>query len=342
MSNSSLVSYTQISPNKSSPRKYPITRITIHCVVGQVTVQSLGNIFAPSSKQASSNYGIGKDGKVGMYVEEKDRSWCSSNADNDNRAVTIEVASDTYAPYKVTSAAYSALLDLVTDICRRNGAKKLIWFGDKAKTLAYTPKSGEMVMTVHRWFANKSCPGDYLYNLHDEIAAEVTKRLSGGSASTGTPGSGASGGGTQTAVNYTVKVTATNLNIRSGPGTNYGTKGTIKPGVYTIVAESSGTGASKWGKLKSGAGWISLDYATKTGTSSGSASKAVAVGSTVTISTGAVYGGLTAARGAKVPSYVSGTARRYTVKQIATHKGTQEALLSEINSWVALSYLSVV
>ena len=341
MSNSSLVSYTQISPNKSSPRKYDITRITIHCVVGQVTVQSLGGIFAPSSKQASSNYGIGKDGKVGMYVEEKDRSWCSSNADNDNRAVTIEVASDTYAPYKVTSAAYATLLDLVTDICRRNGKTKILWFGDKAKTLAYQPKAGEMVMTVHRWFANKSCPGDYLYNLNDEIAAEVNKRLAGGSASPSTPSTGASGGGTQTAVNYTVKVTATNLNIRSGPGTNYGTKGTIKPGVYTIVAEASGTGASKWGKLKSGAGWISLDYATKTGAAS-SGTKAVTVGSTVTIATNAVYGGLTAARGAKVPSYVSGTARRYTVKQIATHKGTQEALLSEINSWVALSYLSVV
>lgn len=177
MSNSSLVSYTQISPNKSSPRKYAITRVTIHCVVGQVTVQSLGGVFAPSSRQASSNYGIGKDGKVGMYVEEKDRSWCSSNADNDNRAVTIEVASDTYAPYKVTNAAYSALLDLVTDICRRNGKTKILWFGDKNKTLAYQPKSNEMVMTVHRWFANKSCPGDYLYNLHDEIAAEVNKRL---------------------------------------------------------------------------------------------------------------------------------------------------------------------
>lgn len=341
MSNSSLVSYTQISPNKSSPRKYDITRITVHCVVGQVTVQSLGGIFAPSSKQASSNYGIGKDGKVGMYVEEKDRSWCSSNADNDNRAVTIEVASDTYAPYKVTAAAYSTLLDLVTDICRRNGAKKLIWFGDKEKTLAYTPKSGEMVMTVHRWFANKSCPGDYLYNLHGEIAAEVTKRLSGGSSSTTTPSAGASGG-SQTAVNYTVKVTATNLNIRSGPGTNYGTKGTIKPGVYTIVAEADGSGASKWGKLKSGAGWISLDYATKTGASSASASKAVAVGSTVTIQDGAVYGGLTTSRGAKVPDYVSGKNRRYTVKQIATHKGVKEALLAEITSWVAVSYLSVV
>ena len=228
----------------------------------------------------------------------------------------------------------------MTDICRRNGKTKILWFGDKAKTLAYQPKAGEMVMTVHRWFANKSCPGDYLYNLHDEIAAEVNKRLAGGSASPSTPSTGTSGGA-QTAVNYTVKITATNLNIRSGPGTNYGTKGTIAPGVYTIVAEASGTGASKWGKLKSGIGWISLDYATKTGAAS-SGTKAVTVGSTVTVATNAVYGGLTAARGAKVPSYVSGTARRYTVKQIATHKGTQEALLSEINSWVALSYLSVV
>lgn len=342
MSNSGLVSYTQISPNKSSPRKYAITRITIHCVVGQVTVQSLGGIFAPSSRQASSNYGIGKDGKVGMYVEEKDRSWCSSNADNDNRAVTIEVASDTYAPYKVTAAAYAALLDLVTDICRRNGAKKLLWFGDKAKTLAYTPKAGEMVMTVHRWFANKACPGDYLYNLHDEIAAEVTKRLSGGSSSTAPAPGGGTSGGAQTAVNYTTKVTATNLNIRSGPGTNYGSKGTIKPGVYTIVAEAGGTGASKWGKLKSGVGWISLDYAAKTDANSAPAAQAVTVGSTVTIKAGAVYGGLATSRGAKVPDYVSGKNRRYTVKQIATHKGVQEALLKEITSWVALSYLTVV
>ena len=299
-------------------------------------------VFQPSSKQASCNYVVGYDGSIGLCVEEKDRSWCTSSSSNDHRAITIETASENKAPYKVTAAAYAALLDLVTDICRRNGAKKLLWFGDKAKTLAYAPKSGEMVMTVHRWFANKSCPGDYLYNLHGEIAAEVTKRL-GGSSSTTSPstGTGASGSA-QTAVNYTVKVTATDLNIRSGPGTNYGSKGTINPGVYTIVAEAGGTGASKWGKLKSGAGWISLDYATKTGTSSSTASKAVTVGSTVTIQAGAVYGGLATSRGAKVPDYVSGKNRRYTVKQIATHKGVQEALLKEITSWVALSYLTVV
>lgn len=340
MSNSSLATYTLISPNKNSPRNHRIDTISIHCFVGQVTAKRGCEVFQPTSKEASCNYVVGYDGSIGLCVDEGDRSWCTSSAANDHRAVTIETASDNKEPYAVTDKAYAALLNLVTDICRRNGAKKLLWFGDKAKTLAYTPKAGEMVMTVHRWFANKSCPGNYLYNLHGEIAAEVTKRLSGGSGSTA-PAPGASGGA-QTAVNYTVKVTATDLNIRSGHGTNYGSKGAIKPGIYTIVAEAGGTGASKWGKLKSGAGWISLDYATKTGTSSSTASKAVTVGSTVTIQAGAVYGGLATSRGAKVPDYVSGKNRRYTVKQIATHKGVQEALLKEITSWVALSYLTVV
>lgn len=269
MSNSNLVIYTKISPNKTSPRNHAIDRITIHCVVGQCTVETLGNIFAPTSKQASSNYGIGKDGRVGMYVEEKDRSWCSSSSANDNRAVTIEVASDTTHPYKVTDQAYSGLLDLVTDICKRNGKTKILWFGDKNKTLAYTPKANEMVMTVHRWFANKACPGDYLYNLHDEIAAEVNRRLSGGTSTGGgvttTPSTGnsATGGAGGAVTPYLVRVTISDLYIRKGPGTNYGKNGFIKPGVYTIVAESTGTGATKWGKLKSGAGWISLDYAKK-------------------------------------------------------------------------------
>lgn len=191
--NSPLVSYTKISPNQSGQRKYPITRISIHCVVGQCSVETLGSIFAPASREASSNYGIGYDGKVGMYVEEKDRSWCTSSADNDNRAITIEVASDTTHPYAVRDAAYQTLLNLVTDICKRNGKKKVVWFGDKAKTLAYTPAADEMVLTVHRWFANKSCPGDYLYNLHPQIAAEVTKRL-GGSDSGTTPDTGKASG----------------------------------------------------------------------------------------------------------------------------------------------------
>ena len=140
-------------------------------------MERIGEIFAPASRKASSNYGVGLDGRVGLYVEERDRSWCTSSAANDNRAVTIEVASDTAQPYAVTAKAYAALLDLCTDICQRNGKKKLLWFGNKDKTLAYVPKADEMVLTVHRWFANKACPGEYLYSRHGEIAAEVTRRL---------------------------------------------------------------------------------------------------------------------------------------------------------------------
>ncbi len=181
MSNSSLVTYTKISPNRTSPRNHKIDTISIHCFVGQVTAKSGCNAGAftkyDPDNGASCNYVVGHDGSIGLCVEEKDRSWCTSSGSNDHRAVTIETASETKDPYKVTAAAYAALLDLVTDICRRNGAKKLLWFGDKAKTLAYTPKSGEMVMTVHRWFAAKACPGDWLYSRHGQIAAEVNKRL---------------------------------------------------------------------------------------------------------------------------------------------------------------------
>lgn len=177
MSNSPLVNYTCISPNKNSPRTHAIDRITIHCVVGQCTVETLGNIFAPTSRQASSNYGVGYDGRIGMYVEEKDRSWCSSSAENDHRAITIETASDTFAPYAVTTAAYNALIQLCADICKRNGKTKMVWLGDKDKTLAYTPAPNEMVMTVHRWFAATACPGDYLLQRQADIANKVNAIL---------------------------------------------------------------------------------------------------------------------------------------------------------------------
>lgn len=174
MSNSPLVNYTKISPNKSSPRNHKIDTVTIHCVVGQCSVETLGNVFAPTSRQASSNYGIGYDGRIGMYVEERDRSWCSSNAANDNRAITIEVASDTKEPYAVNAKAYTALIDLLVDICKRNGIKELVWSTNKADRMNH--KNG-CNMTVHRDYANKSCPGTYLYERHAQIASEVNKRL---------------------------------------------------------------------------------------------------------------------------------------------------------------------
>lgn len=251
MSNSPLATYTLISPNRTSPRNHAIDTITIHCFVGQVTAKRGCGVFQPTSRKASCNYVVGYDGSIGLCVEEKDRSWCSSNSHNDNRAITIEVASDTTAPYKVTDAAYKALINLLVDICQRNNIKQLRWKGDKS----LIGQVGQQNMTVHRWFANKSCPGDYLYNLHGQIASEVNQKLVGGTVHTDT---------TSTAFSpYQIKVTSTTLRIRKGPGTNTKNLGYIKPGVYTIVSEATGTGATKWGKLKSGAGWISLDYAKK-------------------------------------------------------------------------------
>ena len=305
--NSSLVSYTKLSPNHSGQRTHGIDRITPHCVVGQCSVETLGNIFLPTSRQASSNYGIGVDGRVGMYVEEKNRSWCSSSAANDQRAVTIECASDSAEPYAFKNIVYRTLIKLCVDICKRNGKTKLLWLGDKTKTLNYTPKSNEMVLTVHRWFANKSCPGNWMYSRMGDLAEKVTAALGdtattpkqlyrvrktwsdsksqkgaykilanakacadknpgysvfdtdGNAVYTSETGSvGVPGDAT-----FKVRVSVSDLNIRSGPGTNYAATGRFTGvGVFTITAVQSGQGSSSgWGKLKSGAGWIALDYA---------------------------------------------------------------------------------
>lgn len=339
MSNSSLVSYTKISPNKNSGRNHKIDRISPHCVVGQLSVETLGNIFASPSAASSSNYGIGSDGRVGMYVEEKDRSWCTSDRDNDNHAVTIECASDTTHPYAFNDKVYNKLIELCIDICKRNGKTKLLFLGSKEATLKYIPKSNEMLITVHRWFANKACPGDWLYSRLGDLADKVTAKLGSSTTTTSSTyfpklgtklqlkniplyvtsttqkSSGLKTGVfyiwsenvlnnrirvTNTSANvgkigqitgwidiadarktlvdnstynnvantsfkaYKIKVSTDALNIREGAGTNYKVNGVIRDkGTYTIIAESSGSGANKWGKLKSGIGWISLDYCKK-------------------------------------------------------------------------------
>lgn len=178
MSNSKMVSYTRLSPNNSGKRTMKIDRITPHCVVGQCSVETLGRIFSSPDKKASSNYGIGYDGRVGMYVPENERSWCSSSAENDQRAVTIECASGLSAPYEMNSVVYNTLVKLCVDICKRNEKTVLLWFGDKEKTLKYSPKSNEMILSVHRWFTCKSCPGEWLYSRLDSLAKTVTYELS--------------------------------------------------------------------------------------------------------------------------------------------------------------------
>lgn len=171
--NSPLVTYTRLSTKHSGQRNHAIDTITIHCFVGQVTAKRGCDYFAETDRDCSANYVVGYDGTIGLCVEEKNRSWCSSSSSNDHRAITIEVASETEAPYTVTDKAYAALIDLVTDICQRNNIKELKWKADKS-LIGQVDKQN---MTVHRWFANKSCPGEYLYDRHSQIAAEVNKRL---------------------------------------------------------------------------------------------------------------------------------------------------------------------
>ena len=345
--NSPLVSYTKLSPNHSGKRTHSIDRITPHCVVGQCSVETLGNVFASPSREASCQYGIGVDGRVGMYVEEKNRSWCSSSNANDQRAVTIECASDATHPYAFKDVVYQKLIALCVDICKRNGKKKLLWLGGKGSTAKdkvacenYTPASDEMFLTAHRFYANKACPGDWMYARMGDLAKKVTEQLGGTETENKPNGSGTttavtsnikvgtvvkiatnatyyngkvmpdwvkaqnwvvsslsgdrvvidksqdgkssimsavnikylsvvSGEATSNKTNtvfssYRIRVTADVLNIRKGAGTNYAITGQIKDkGVYTIIGEENGTGATKWLKLKSGIGYIASDYTEK-------------------------------------------------------------------------------
>lgn len=183
MNNSPLIDCKVISPNRNRPRNHGVDRITPHCVVGQLSAEAIGSCFAPASRRASCNYGIGYDGRVALICDEGDRSWCSSSPPNDHRAITIECASDKEHPYAMNSAVYEKLILLCADICRRYGKKKVLWLGSKEAALAYQPKADEMVLTAHRWFAAKACPGDWLYSRYGELAERINQLLSSASSS---------------------------------------------------------------------------------------------------------------------------------------------------------------
>lgn len=189
MGYSSLVEYVKISPNKTSPRNHKIDTITIHCMAGNLTIETCANVFAPSSRQASSNYGVGTDGRIGCYVDENDRSWCSSNRANDMRAITIEVANDGGADtgWHVSGVAMNSLIKLVADVCKRNNIKKLVWSDNKDDRINHRNGCN---MTVHRDFKNKACPGDYLMSKMSYIADEVNKLLGASDASCDSTSSG--------------------------------------------------------------------------------------------------------------------------------------------------------
>lgn len=176
--NSGLATYRRISSDRGSRGGHAIDTITIHCSVGGINnpAKACVDYFATTWKQVSSNYCVGGDGSIGISVDECDRSICSCSVSNDSRAVTIEVASDTVYPYKVTDKAYKATILLCTDICKRNNIPKLLWKNNKN----LIGKISQQNMTLHKWFSATACPGQYLIDNMGNIAKAVNNNLAAG------------------------------------------------------------------------------------------------------------------------------------------------------------------
>ena len=255
MSNSSLVTYKRIVFNKDSGRGgKKIDKIFVHHMAGNLTVQQCGNVF--SSRQASAHYGV-SGRNIGQYVDESDTAWHCGNYSYNQRSIGIELANDGGASnnWHVSDMTIATAIELITDICKRNGITKLNFTGNLKGNLC-----------MHSYCAATACPGGYLKGKFKYIAEQVNKNLQSGT----TPSKP-----TNKWLNYglpfTVRVKDRDLYIRSGAGTNFKTvkvSGSefIKPGVYTII-EVKEAGGYTWGKLKSSTAksprWIALDFAVK-------------------------------------------------------------------------------
>ena len=237
--NSSLVSYTRISPNRNSPRNQPITKITIHHMAGIMSVEQFGALVANPNRQMSANYAIGNDGRIGLFCPEGDRSWCSSSAWNDNRAITIEVSnSATGGDWAIGAKAYSSLIKLCVDICKRNGIKKLEFTGDSNGSLTY-----------HYMFAATACPGTWMRNHTTDICNKVNAQLTSNTSTT------------TTAKGYTKTLNSgTPIYAEIGKASTDRISKTTK---YTIIEEKT-VDNIKYGKLKSGLGWVELEKLKRT------------------------------------------------------------------------------
>jgi len=312
MSNSSLVTYTRISPNRNSPRNQPITKITVHHMAGVMTVEQFGNIVANPSREMSANYAIGNDGRIGLFCPEADRSWCSSSAWNDNRSITIEVSNSAYGDasgWPIGNKAYNSLINLCVDICKRNGIKKLEFTGDKNGSL-----------TFHYMFAATACPGPWMKAHAQDLCDKVNAQLTG-STPTPTP---------QPSTSYTVSLKASDLVYGTPGGRQTGTVGAN--GVFTIV-EDKWVSGTKYGKLKSGAGWVIVAKANNTNTST-----SFKTGDLVKIASNAVY-----YTGGGIPEWVK--RENWYISSISNDRavlGLNEAKNRNIQSPISTKYLTKV
>lgn len=233
--NSPLVAYTKISPNRSAPRNQPITKITIHHMAGIMSVEQFGGLVANPARQMSSNYCIGSDGRIGLFCPESDRSWCSSSAWNDNRAITIEVSNcQVGEPWAISDKVYDSLIKLCVDICKRNGIKKLEFTGDRNGSLTY-----------HYMFAATACPATWIKNHTQDICNKVNAQLNNITPTK-----------VESKELYTKTLTSgTPIYKEIGKPMTGSINATTK---YTIIEEKT-VGNIKYGKLKSGAGWVEIE-----------------------------------------------------------------------------------
>ena len=313
MSNSSLVTYTRISPNRNSPRNQPITKITVHHMAGVMTVEQFGNIVANPSREMSANYAIGNDGRIGLFCPEADRSWCSSSAWNDNRSITIEESNSAYGDasgWPIGNKAYNSLINLCVDICKRNGIKKLEFTGDKNGSL-----------TFHYMFAATACPGPWMKSHAQDLCDKVNAQLTEAPAPTPTP---------QPSTSYTVSLKASDLVYETPGGRQISTVGAN--GVFTIV-EDKWVSGTKYGKLKSGVGWVIVAKANNTNTST-----SFKTGDLVKIASNAVY-----YTGGGIPEWVK--RENWYISSISNDRavlGLNEAKNRNIQSPISTKYLTKV
>lgn len=310
--NSPLAEMTSISPNRTSPRNQPISKITIHHWAGTGTLETFKNIVMSPSREMSANYAIDTYGHIGLFCPEGDRSWCSSSPWNDHRSVTIEVANSAYGNdtgWPISDASYKALIKLCVDICKRNGIKKLEFTGDKNGSLTY-----------HYQFCQTSCPGPWIKARTNDICKQVNAQLNGGG--TQQP--------TQPSTGYTKSLKGNTVVYDAPNGKNVGTIGT--DGVYTITEEKT-VGNTTYGKLKSGKGWVIVKQ-----TAQQPAKTTFKVNDLVSIASNATY-----YTGQSIPSWV--LQEKWYIASISGDRavlGLNQSKNRNIQSPINTKYLTIV
>ena len=284
---SSLATFEFISPNKGIPRNRTIRRLSPHCVAGNLSVESTLKLAAfQAGGSASTNYAIDSTGRSGLGVEETNRAWTTSSAANDNEAITFEIANNGGAPdWRMSDAAINTFLDQAVETCKYYGYKSVAYQekpsnvtigtdATEAWIKTWAPDSS-MIITLHNWYKNKACPGPYFMRQLPWLVREMNKRLqdpnwtpekfigegavkpdTSPQTPAKTPPSNEGG------VSYFIRINTTSLNVRKGPGTNYEVVKTLinDKNIYTIIEEANAPDGSKWGRFKSGIGWVSLKY----------------------------------------------------------------------------------